>query len=96
MSSSDHCPQFNPEQETIDEFIERFEVLNLERLEAAGNNEKKRAAVLIKALPVSVITDLQRCIKPIKLSQLAEKKTNFSICNKKSISPILKQKTKGW
>ena len=81
MSSSDHCPQFNPEQETIDEFIERFEVLNLERLEAAGNNEKKRAAVLIKALPVPVITDLQRRIKPIKLSdatyaQLAEKLTS--------------------
>jgi len=31
MSSSDHCPQFNPEQETINEFIEKFEVQNLEK-----------------------------------------------------------------
>ena len=75
-----HCPQFNPEQETIFEFLERFTVQDSEAITKAGEDGVKKAAVLVKALPVPVITDLQRRLKPTKLStatfeQLKEKLT---------------------
>ena len=60
--------QFNPDQETCNEFLERFTVQNSDLIEKAGTDGKKKAAVLVKALPVPVITDLQRRIKPMKLS----------------------------
>lgn len=60
--------QFNPEQETCNEFLERFTVQNSDLIEKAGTDGKKKAVVLVKALPVPVITDLQRRIKPMKLS----------------------------
>ena len=60
--------KFNPEQETCSEFLERFTVQNSDQLTKAGADDKKKAAVLIKALPIPVITDLQRRIKPTKLS----------------------------
>lgn len=63
------CPQFNPELESIVEFLERFKVHCSDLLEAAGQDGKKKATILIKALPVSVITDLQRRIKPTLLSE---------------------------
>lgn len=66
---SEVCPKFNAEYETILEFLERFQVLNDELLEKAGDNQQKKAAILIKSLPIPVITDLQRRIKPIKLSE---------------------------
>lgn len=62
------CPQFNSEVESVHEFIERFKVQCSDQLTAAGENELKRATVLVKALPVNVITDLQRRIKPVTLS----------------------------
>jgi len=66
MSSS--CSQFNSEQETILEFLERFRVQCSDQLAAAGGDGTKMAAVLVKALPVNIITDLQRRIKPTLLS----------------------------
>jgi hypothetical protein len=62
------CTQFNPDIETIVEFIERFKVQCSDLLEKAGDDGLKKAAVLVKSLPVSVITDLQRRIKPVLLS----------------------------
>ena len=59
---------FSPSNESIDEFIERFKVQCSEQITAAGDDALKHAAVLIKALPVSVVTDLQRRLKPTILS----------------------------
>ena len=67
-TSTYNCPQFDPKLETVVEFIERFKMQCSDLLEQAGEDEKKKATVLIKALPVNVITDLQRRIKPVKLS----------------------------
>lgn len=67
------CPQFNPQVETVVEFIERFRVQCADLLENVGDNEKKKAAVLVKALPVNIITDLQRRIKPGLLSDATYK-----------------------
>ena len=81
------CPMFNAAEETIIEFLERFAVQASESIENCGADSKKKAAVLIKALPVSVITDLQRRLKPVKLSeatyeQLVEKLTAQFIVKK--------------
>ena len=58
---------FDPQSETISEFFQRFQVQADELLTKAGNDEKKKASVLVKALPVAVISDLQRRIKPTNL-----------------------------
>ena len=60
---------FDPELESISEFIERFKVQCSDLLVKAGEDEKKKATVLIKALPVAVISDLIRRLKPKKLSE---------------------------
>lgn len=64
------CPPFDPQQESITEFIERFRIFNREALTKAGNNEQRKAEIFIKCLPVNVITDLQRRMKPTKLSDV--------------------------
>lgn len=45
------------------EFISKLSVQFLDAIERAGNNIIKKPAVLIKALPVNVIADLQRRLK---------------------------------
>ena len=67
--SSSGCPAFNSEVESVLEFMERFKVQNADLLQQAGDDAVKKASLLVKALPVSVITDLQRRIKPTKLSE---------------------------
>ena len=62
------CQPFNVEIETITEFIERFKVQAMDLLLKAGADPLAKSAVLIKFLPVNVITDLQRKIKPTLLS----------------------------
>ena len=64
---SDVCPKFDGQQETILEFLQRFKVQNSDALTKAGDNEKKKAAVLIRALPIAIVTDLQRRIAPTDL-----------------------------
>lgn len=66
---SNPCPPFDPEIESISEFVERFKIFNSDSLQKAGTDEQKKAAIFIKCLPVSVITDLQRRMKPTKLSE---------------------------
>ena len=84
-----NCVQFNPNAESVDEFIERFKVQCSDVLEKADGDDLKKAAVLVKALPVNIITDLQRRIKPVKLSaatyQELESKLITQYGTKKSI-----------
>ena len=63
-----NCTQFDPEVETVSEFIERFTVQCSEILNKDDATDSIKAATLIKALPVSIVTDLQRGLKPTKLS----------------------------
>lgn len=62
------CPAFNPSLETVVEFLERFTVQCADLLELAGEDSTKKASILVKSLPVNVITDVQRRLKPVKLS----------------------------
>ena len=60
------CPIFDPESETIEEFLERFAML-LEG-ETKKKSDKVVAAFLIRVLPVRMVTDLQRRLAPKKLT----------------------------
>lgn len=62
------CLQFDPEIETISEFLERLQVQFSDILSQETVADSKKSTVLIKALPVNIITDLQRGLKPKKLS----------------------------
>ena len=68
MASNLQLPPFNPEVESITEFIERFTVQQSEALSAAGDDGIKKASLLVKSLPVDIVTGLQRRLKPVKLS----------------------------
>ena len=57
---------FNPDQESIEEFMERLKVQAVDLL--TTKDYKKNATVLVKALPINAISDLQRRLKPKILS----------------------------
>ena len=58
---------FDPEVESVTEFLQRFKLQNLQSLQAAREDALK-AALLCRALPVHIITDIQRRIKPVLLT----------------------------
>ena len=68
MATSSNFAVYDPKAELIEEFIERFLVQNNDALAAVENQPLKKAAILVKSLPVNIITDLQRKLKPKKLS----------------------------
>ena len=63
---------FNPEIESVEEFVERFKLQNLEKLSAAAS-DNIRVMLLANALPIKVLTDLQRCLKPTTLTNATYK-----------------------
>ena len=65
------CVPFSPTIETVAEFVERFQVRCREVLHKTRNDPLRQASVLIQALPVQVVTDLQRLIKPVFLSEIS-------------------------
>jgi len=67
MSALSACPPFDMEVETLSEFLARFNLQCADVLHIARNNEQQKLAILMKALPVKVITELQRRIKPVSL-----------------------------
>ncbi|XP_068237075.1 uncharacterized protein [Palaemon carinicauda] len=62
------CPAFNPSLETVVEFLERFTDQSADSLQQAGDDSTKKVSILVKSLPVNVVTDVQRRLKPVKLS----------------------------
>lgn len=68
MSASIACSPFDAEIETLSEFLERFNLQCADSLHKARNNDQQKLSILMKALPVRVITDLQRRMKPVSLS----------------------------
>ena len=68
MSFSTFTP-FQSDVETIKEFLERFKAQNSAILSREATTAAQKAALLCRSLPVSVITDIQRRIKPTVLSE---------------------------
>ena len=69
MANQNNTHVYDTKTETFDEFHERFLVQNSEALTKAGVDGMKKAVILVKCLPVGVITELQRKLKPVKLSE---------------------------
>ena len=67
--SANNIHPFDHKIETISEFIERFQVQNTDAIAKVGDDGLKKAALLIKCLPVITVTELQRKLKPKKLSE---------------------------
>ena len=61
------CSPYDPDTETVEEFIERFSMI----IEGEGKKKSDTvlAAHLVRALPVQMVTDLQRRIAPTKLTE---------------------------
>ena len=60
---------FKPESETIEEFLQRFKVQNWSTLNALKPEDvQKKAMLLVNALPVEVVTDIQRKLVPKDLT----------------------------
>ena len=58
MTSSDSSKMFHPEVESVEEFLERFELQNKSSL-ADEANKGMTAAILANSLPIAVLTDIQ-------------------------------------
>ena len=61
------CSPFDPQLETVSEFFQRFQCQMSEHLHKHRNDDIKRASILLKFLPVPIISDLQRRLAPTLL-----------------------------
>ena len=81
---------FSIEIESVEEFLERFKLQNGDKLDKAGNDGFKKARILANSLPTSVVTDLQRRIKPKLLTYISfeelERQLTSSYSIKKSVT----------
>lgn len=68
MSVPQACSAFDQELETIQEFFQRFSCQMSEALHKVRNDDSKRANILLRHLPVAVISELQRRIAPVQLA----------------------------
>ena len=69
MSLSSACAPFDQELESIQEFFQRFQCQMSDSLHKVRNDDIKRAHLLLKSLPVSVISELQRRLAPTALTE---------------------------
>lgn len=61
------CAAFDAQAETIAQFFSRFEVQMSDALHKTRNHTIRQAAILLRALPVAMITDIQVKIAPVEL-----------------------------
>ena len=59
---------FQPDIESVEEFLERFKVQNFQKLSSI-KDDKQKAMLLANVLPVDILVDIQRRLKPKKLSE---------------------------
>ena len=80
---------FSIEIESVEEFLQRFKIQNGYKLDKAGNDDSKKARILAKSLPTTVVTDIQRRIKPKRLTDTSfeefERQLTSSYSIKKSV-----------
>ena len=64
MSDNDNSKVYAPSIESVEEFIQRFKLQNNDKLTAASANPTKCAMLLANCLPITILTDIQRRLKP--------------------------------
>ena len=70
MASENYsCAPFNQEYQTVSEFLERFEVQMAAMLHTVRSDSVRKAGIILRALPVQIITDLQKRLTPMKLHE---------------------------
>ena len=71
MMAENNNKVFQPQLETIEEFLQRFLVQNYETLSKIVKPEEnaKKTMLLARALPVEVLTSIQRKLKPTLLTE---------------------------
>lgn len=63
---------FQKDVETVEEFIQRFKLQNRDALVAAADNPMKKAALMANALPIPILTDIQRRLQPKPLLEATD------------------------
>ena len=66
--ANDNSKAFHPDIESVEEFLQRFKLQNAVELEKAKDNSNRQATLLANSLPINVVTDIQRRLKPKLLS----------------------------
>ena len=69
MSVPVACAPFDQELESIQEFFQRFTCQMSEALHKVRNDDLKKANLLLKFLPVSIVSELQRRLAPTLLEE---------------------------
>ena len=64
MASNSPCIPYDKEAETINEFLTRFAMQCSELLHKFRNDDSKQVALLLRAVPVNVFTEVQRALAP--------------------------------
>ena len=59
---------FHPDLESVEEFIQRFKMQNGSKLNATNATDADKAQLLANALPIPVMTDIQRRLQPTQLT----------------------------
>ena len=66
---SSNGKMFHVDIETVEEFLQRFKVQNYDALRKVSKDESRSAMLLANALPVHVLTDMQRRLQPLLLTE---------------------------
>lgn len=70
-SGSDNSKHYQPDIESVEEFLQRFQLQNYDALHKTRKDPTRSAMLLANALPVPVLTDVQRKLQPRKLTEVS-------------------------
>ena len=76
---------FSIEIQSVEDFLERFNIQNGDKLDKTGNDGFKKARILANSLPTSVVTDIQRRIKPKLLTETSFEELECQLTSSYSI-----------
>lgn len=77
---------FDPEVETVEEFLQRFQLQNAVDFAAdEGADGMKKAMLLANSLPISIVTDIQRRLKPVLLTKATYKQIEQQLVQSYSV-----------
>ena len=67
--SESNIKLFSPDLESVSEFLERFQVQNYKDMIKYKDEPQSKAMLLANSLPTDVLTDIQRRLKPKRLTE---------------------------
>lgn len=70
MSDKEYSKNYNPAVETVEEFLQRFKLQNADKLVKNEKEPQNLAMHLSNCLPTTILTDLQRKLKPKLITEV--------------------------